>query len=71
MGNIHLTETEAEGRGLCDGVYFPYTLREGNIPLIPIKFNTFLYRRSKAVVELGFKMPWYLGFFVRVLVAQW
>ena len=40
MGNIHRTQTEAEGRGLCDGVYFPYTLREGYIQLIPISKPT-------------------------------
>ena len=71
MGNIYRTETEAEGRGLCDGVYFSYTLREGYILLIPNEFNTFYVGRSKAVVDLGFKVPWYLGSSVRVLVARW
>ena len=44
MGNIRQTETDAEGRGLRDGVYFSYTHLEGYIPLIPIEFNTFLCR---------------------------
>ena len=71
MGNIHRTETEAEGQGLCDGVYFPYTLCEGYILLMPIKFNTFYVGKSKVMVNLGFKVPWYVGSSVRVLIAQW
>ena len=71
MENIHQTEIEAKGRSLCDGLHFPYTLREGYILLIPIEFNTFYVGRSKAVVDLGFKVPWYLSSSVRVLVAQW
>ena len=61
MGNIHKTEIEAEGRGLGNGIYFPYTLCEGYIPLISIKFNTF-FQHLLWTLDLRC-----LGIWVRVL----
>ena len=57
---------------VCVMVYISHIHSARGIFHLYLRSSTpFYVGRSKAVVAFGFKMPWYLDSFVRVLVAQW
>ena len=69
---IYTKQKQRPKAEVCVRVYISHIHSvRGVFHLYLLSSTPFYVRQSKAVVDLGFKVLWYLVFSVRVLVAQW